>query len=69
MGLLGKKQDSLLLLDGMMKLNELTLDIFPECSDYIFVKNKEYELIKRECLRILDTMDKNRSINKIIYTE
>lgn len=40
MGMLIKKQDSLLTLEGIFKLNELTLEIFTECSDFIYVKNK-----------------------------
>jgi hypothetical protein len=60
LGLLMKKQESVLTLASVMKLNELTLEIFGEYCDYIYVKNKEYENIRNECVKAISS---NRPYN------
>jgi hypothetical protein len=42
-----------------MELNELTLEIFGECCDYIYLKNTEYENIRDECNELIKKRESN----------
>lgn len=48
-------------LQGQLYLNELTLEIFPECIDFIYGKLKVYQILHQNCLTLIDKKDKSMS--------